>query len=231
MPQTGQTYFCHLKKKIEFAGYFDSLKNKRLKRSFFKDHPKNVAPKLLGKFLVVDFEDKKVVAKIVETEAYGGKEDKACHVGRFGFTKRTVPLFGEVGRAYVYSVYINTYCLNVVAHKDKEAGGVLIRALEPLEGIEIILKNLNKTPTNYDFTKLLNGPGKLCKALRIDKNFNGEDLVEGRRIFITEGEKINNNQTLATPRINIPYAGIARKWKWRFVVKGSRFLSRDYCKL
>jgi len=200
--------------------------NTKLRKSFFKDHPKNVAPKLLGKFLVVNFENKRVVAKIVETESYGGKEDKACHVGRFGFTKRTAPLFGEIGRAYVYSVYINTYCLNIVAHKDNQAGGVLIRALEPLEGIEEILKNLNKTKDNYDLTKLLNGPGKLCKVLKINKDFSGEDLVEGKRAFIVEGEKIKDHQIIATPRINIPYAGIAKKWKWRFIIKDSKFLSR-----
>ncbi len=91
----------------------------RLNRKFFLSHPKNVAPKLLGKYLVRVLQEGKIVTKIVETEAYGGFEDKACHVGRFGRTKRTELLFGEVGHAYIYPVHINTYCLNVVCHKKK----------------------------------------------------------------------------------------------------------------
>ena len=198
---------------------------RRLERNFFARHPKVVAPQLLGKYLVVNIDGEFIVSKIVETEAYGGKEDKACHVGRFGLTKRTAPLFGKVGFSYVYSVYINTYCLNVVAHKDKGAGGVLIRALQPLSGIEIILRILGKRE-RYDVKKLLNGPGKLCKALRIDKNLNGEDMVEGSRLFFVEGEDIKKEEIASTPRINIPYAGPSKLWRWRFIIKDSPYLSR-----
>jgi len=199
---------------------------KRLKRDFFNDHSKNVAPKLLGKYLVRETEDGKIVAKIVETEAYGGYEDDACHVGRFGKTKRTQLLFGEVGKAYVYSVYINTYCLNVVCHKKNEAGGVLIRAAEPVEGIDLILENLNLKNKKYEVTKLLNGPGKLCKALKIDKHLNGEDMIDGNKIYFLEGEKIENKYILSTPRVNIDYAKKSKNWLWRFVIKNSKFVSR-----
>jgi len=197
---------------------------KRLTRSFFKEHPKFVAPKLLGKYLIVNTEEGKIVTKIVETEAYGGVEDLGCHVGRFGFNKRTSLLFGKVGCAYIYPVYINTYCLNVVCHRQNEAGGILIRALEPIKGIDLILKNLNKT--NFDIHKLLNGPGKLCRALKIDKSLNGLDLIKGDKIYLTEGEIIDEKRILKTPRINIPYAGISKNWKWRFLIKDSKFLSR-----
>ena len=200
------------------------LREKRLNRSFFKRHPKEVAPDLLGKYLVRKINGKKIIAKIVETEAYGGKEDKGCHVGRFGYTKRTASLFGKVGCAYIYSVYINTYCLNVVAHKDDEAGGVLIRALEPILGIEVILRNLNKR--DYDIRKLLNGPGKLCKALKITKALNGLDMVKGDKIYIINGERVSKKSIITTPRINIPYAKEAKEWPWRFVIKDSPFLSR-----
>jgi len=199
---------------------------KRLERKLFNDHPKNVAPKLLGKYLVRKMEDGRIVTKIVETEAYGGYEDDACHVGRFGRTRRTEILFGEVGRAYVYSVYINTYCLNVVCHKDNDAGGVLIRALEPIEGIELILKNLNLINKSFNITKLLNGPGKLCKALKVDKKLNNEDMVEGKKIYFLDGEEIKEEDILATPRINIDYAKKSRNWLWRFVVKNAKFASR-----
>jgi len=198
---------------------------KRLNRSFFKEHPKFVAPKLLGKYLIVNTEEGKIITKIVETEAYGGREDLGCHVGRFGFNKRTAPLFDKVGYSYIYSVHINTYCLNVVCHREKDAGGILIRALEPLKGIDLILKNLNKIDCNYNIYKLLNGPGKLCRALKIDKNLNGIDLIRGSKIYLTEGEKIDEKDILKTKRINIPYAGISKNWKWRFIIKNSKFIS------
>jgi len=199
---------------------------KRLNRGFFRDHSKKVAPRLLGKYLIVNSKDGKILTKIVETEAYGGGEDKGCHVGRYGKTKRTELLFGKVGLAYIYSVYINTFCLNVVCHFKGEAGGILIRALEPIKGIDIILENLEKSKKYYDIKKLLNGPGKLCKALKIDRSLNGEDLISGEKICLTEGEKIEREKILSTPRINIPYAGISKEWLYRFIIKDSEFLSR-----
>jgi len=198
----------------------------RLKREFFGFHPKEVAPRLLGKYLISNLKEGKIIGKIVEVEAYGGEEDLACHVGRFGRTKRTETLFGKVGLAYVYPVYINTYCLNVVCHERGKAGGILIRALEPISGIDLILKNLNKSKENFDIKKLLNGPGKICKALKIDKTLNGEDMILGNRLYFEEGEKIKENEILATPRINIPYAGPAKKWPWRFIIKNSDYLSK-----
>lgn len=196
-----------------------------LNRSFFLSHPKDVAPLLLGKYIVRNLPEGKIVAKIVEVEAYGGYEDDACHVGRFGKTKRTEGLFGKVGCAYIYSVHINTYCLNIVCHKENDAGGILIRAGEPIKGVELILKNLNKKE-NFDITKLLNGPGKLCKALKIDKTLNLTDMINGNEIFLIEGEKIKNSQIVATPRINIPYAKKSKNWLWRFIIKDSKFVSR-----
>lgn len=194
-------------------------------RSFFLSHPKDVAPLLLGKYIVRNLPEGQIVAKIVEVEAYGGYEDDACHVGRFGKTKRSEGLFGKVGCAYIYSVHINTYCLNIICHKENDAGGILIRAAEPIKGIELILKNLNKKE-NFDITKLLNGPGKLCKALKIDKKLNLTDMINGNEIFLIEGDKIKNLQIVATPRINIPYAKKSKNWLWRFIIKDSKFVSR-----
>lgn len=199
---------------------------KRLERKFFLSHPKEIAPLLLGKYIVRVLPEGKIVVKIVETEAYGGIEDDACHVGRFGKTPRTEILFGEVGHAYVYSVYINTYCLNVVCHKNGDAGGILIRAAEPVEGVELILKNRAEVNKNVEITKLLNGPGKLCKGLKIDKTLNGEDMINGDKLYLLEGEKVSSEQILATKRINIPYAKKSKNWLWRFVIKDSKFLSR-----
>lgn len=198
---------------------------RRLDRDFFLAHPKDVAPLLLGKYIVRNLPEGKIIVKIVETEAYGGKEDKGCHVGRFGKTKRTEVLFGKVGLSYVYPVYINTYCLNVVCHKECEAGGILIRAAEPVDGLGLILKNLNKHK-DIDITKLLDGPGKLCKALKIDKNLNAEDMIDGEKIYFLEGEKVEKSEIVSTPRINIPYAEECKNWPWRFIIKNSRFVSK-----
>ncbi|MCM8819458.1 MAG: DNA-3-methyladenine glycosylase [Candidatus Omnitrophica bacterium] len=201
---------------------------KRLPRKFFNCHPKKVAPKLLGKYLVVNYKNKKIIAKIVETEAYGGEEDLACHVKRFGFTKKTSGLFSKIGCAYIYPVHINTYCLNIVCHKKDKAGGILIRALEPIDGINIILKNLKIRKKNFDITKLLNGPGKLCKALNINTKLNGYDLISGKNIYLTYAPSAKKEKIISTPRINIPYAGIAKRWFYRFVIKDSKFLSKPY---
>lgn len=201
------------------------MRLERVKRNFFCDHPYNVALRLLGYYLVRKINHQLIIGKIVETEAYADEDDDACHATRFGKTKRTYPLFGEAGFSYVYSVYINSYCLNVVAHEPKRAGAVLIRALEPVKGMEFILKRLNK-PEDFDRRKLLNGPAKLCKALGIDKSLNQEDMVEGDKLFIVKGEKISQDKISATRRINIPYAEKAGDWLWRFIIKDSEYLSR-----
>jgi len=96
-------------------------------------------------FDIVNIDGEFIVSKIVETEAYGGREDKACHAGRFGLTKRTAPLFGKVEFSYVYSVCIyKHFCLNVVVYKDEDAGGVLVKTLQPLSGLGVILRILGK---------------------------------------------------------------------------------------
>jgi len=217
----------------------------KLRREFYRRKPQIVAKELLGKWLTRNIEGKFIIAKIVETEAYGGTEDKGCHASRYGLRKKTAGLFGEVGYAYIYPVHINMFCFNAVAHEDGEAGGVLIRAGEPLEGIEIILQNLNTSSKNdtvdfsdsvtlnavkglrkaYDITKLLNGPAKLCKALKINGSLNGEDLL-GDNLFIMEGEEVNEKDIVATKRINIPYAEEAKDYLRRYAIRNSPYLSR-----
>jgi len=193
---------------------------KRISKNFLKAHPKIVAPKLLGKFLIRKIGKEKIIAKIIETEAYGGKEDKACHIGRFGRTKRTELLFGDVGNAYVYSVHINMHCLNVVAHRKNEAGGVLIRAIEIIKGMEIVQRNLNYKNLSI-IDNIISGPAKVCKALKIDKSLNSENLTISKKIYLTYGERVSKKNIIKTPRINIPYAKISKNWKWRFLIEKS----------
>lgn len=201
------------------------LRLKRIERSFFNRHPVIVAKELLGKFIIREIEGSRIICKIVETEAYGGLEDKGCHAGRYGITKKTKTLFGRVGLTYIYSVHINTYCLNVVSHEEGKGGGVLFRALEPISGIKIICENLNKKG-KYDITQLLNGPGKICKGLKLTRFQNEEDMVDGNIIYITEGEPVDEKEIAVTTRINIPYAGKDKDLPWRFIIKNSKFLSK-----
>jgi len=193
-------------------------KYRRLSRKFFLRKPQEVAKKLLGKYIIRIIRNKKIVAKIVETEAYGGMEDKGCHVSRYGLTKRTAILFGQVGYSYVYPVHINMFCLNIVSHQQNKVGAVLIRACQPIRGIKLILTNLKKN--GYcDKNKLLNGPAKLCKGLKIDTTFNNKDLITNQKLFVTTGEKIDKKLIEKTERINIPYAEESKYYKWRFIIR------------
>jgi DNA-3-methyladenine glycosylase len=175
-----------------------------LKSNFFLRDTDLVAKKLIGQKLVkiIRTDNKKIKLSgiIVETEAYGYKSDEASHAYR-GITKRNIVMFGPVGRSYIYFTYGNHYCFNVTAKsKNQIAGAVLIRGLEPTEGIEYMKKY-----RNLDNTRLLtNGPGKITQAFCIDKNQNNYDLTNKNKnndIYIVKG--FIPNLVLATRRIGI----------------------------
>jgi DNA-3-methyladenine glycosylase len=175
-----------------------------LKSNFFLRDTDLVAKKLIGQKLVkiIRTDNKKIKLSgiIVETEAYGYKSDEASHAYR-GMTKRNIVMFGPVGRSYIYFTYGNHYCFNVTAKsKNQIAGAVLIRGLEPTEGIEYMKKY-----RNLDNTRLLtNGPGKITQAFCIDKNQNNYDLTNKNKnndIYIVKG--FIPNLVLATRRIGI----------------------------
>ncbi len=187
------------------------MKNK-LTRKFYSRNPLKVARDLLGKYLVHNSPKGKIIGKIVETEAYLGNDDPACHTYKGKITERNKILFIEPGHAYVYKIYGMYYCFNAVAHEKGKSGGVFIRAVEPMKGIELI-------------PSLTNGPSKLCIAFGINKSLNGTDLC-GNELFITNGEDIPDSEVARTPRINIDYAGEAKKLPYRFIVKNSKFLSK-----
>lgn len=184
---------------------------KIIKREFYERDTVIVAQELLGKILVREINGKKLTGIINETEAYKS-DDPASHAFK-GKTERNKVLFGSVGRAYIYFTYGNHYCLNVVA-RDKKciAGGVLIRGIKPLEGIEIMYKNRGV----FDLKNLTNGPGKLTQALDINKELYGVDLTKKGPLYITEGIDIKKSQIIATPRIGIKKA---TENKWRFIIE------------
>jgi DNA-3-methyladenine glycosylase len=191
---------------------------KPLAREFYKRHPLKVARDLLGMKLVRIINAKKLVGEIVEAEAYGGRDDPASHAYH-GLTERNKSMFSLAGIAYIYFIYGNHYCLNVVAKRGKEAGAVLIRALKPVEGINIMVKNRGV----FDVKKLTSGPGKLTKAFGIDKRFDGWDLTLGSELYIAEGKEVKDEMVEYTSRIGVK---AAKRRKWRVFVKNSVYVSR-----
>jgi DNA-3-methyladenine glycosylase len=176
----------------------------RLPRSFFARPCLEVAPELLGLYLVHGERS----GRIVEVEAYVHEEDLACHA-RFGRTKRTEALYGPPGHAYVFLIYGMYDCFNVVCEPKDSPAAVLVRALEPV-------------PPLHAST---DGPGKLCRALSIHRTHTGEDLVRGTTLWLERRER-PRVRVATTPRIGVDYAGAWAKKPWRFVDADSRWLSK-----
>ena len=197
---------------------------KPLKKLFFERDTQAVARELLGKYIIVSSGRRKLAVKIVETEAYGDSSDKGCHATRYGRTKRTAQLFGEPATAYVYAVHVNRFCFNIVAHEKSSVGAVLVRAAEPVEGTVALLKN-RKKPKDCPSHLFLDGPAKLCEALKFRTELTGADLLKGK-IFVAEGEKVGKTDIESTARINIPYAEESRFLKWRYIIKDCPFISK-----
>jgi len=175
---------------------------KLLSRSFYARDTVDVARDLLGKMLVRKIGNKTISGIITETEAYRYKDDPASH-SFTGFTERNKAMFGPVGIAYVYFAYGMHYCMNVVARDGNyESGAVLIRALEPKEGLNFMIKQrkINK------LSNLTNGPAKLTQALQITKKQYGEDLTKQSRLFIADGIKIKESDVVKRPRVGIKKA-------------------------
>ena len=189
----------------------------KLLREFYVRDGLTVARELIGKKLVTRLPDGLTSGIIVETEAYMGAIDAAAHSFR-GLTERTRIFFGDGGFVYVYLIYGRNLCTNVVANVAGVPEAVLIRALEPVDGVELMKLRRGKN----NLCDLCSGPGKLSQALGVTKNFYGADLC-GDEIFIETTEI--KPRIAATKRINVDYAGAAADYLWRFVAANSKFLS------
>ncbi len=187
-------------------------------RRFYERDVVKVARELLGKLLVREIEGKLLIGKIVEVEAYRGKDDPASHAYR-GRTERNKVMFGKPGFAYVYLAYGVNWCLNVTAEPEGEPAAVLIRAVEPLEGLEEMMANRGVR----NVRNLTNGPGKLTKAFKINGSFNGWDMTKGELLYIAYPVREENFQIGVSARIGIK-VGLDKPW--RFFIKGSPFVSR-----
>jgi DNA-3-methyladenine glycosylase len=192
-----------------------------LPRELLAAAPLEVAPRLLGKLLVRRDPAGQVLAagRIVEVEAYGGRDDPASHAAR-GPTARNQTMFGPPGRLYVYFTYGMHWCCNVVAHPPDEAGAVLLRAIEPVVGQSAMASRRPRARRPEDLTS---GPARLCQALGLDGRFDGADLLDpgGPVGLVDDGQ--GQPCWVTAPRVGIRQAADR---PWRFAVRGSPFVSR-----
>lgn len=190
----------------------------KLAREFFARDTLTVARDLLGCQLVRVLNGETLVCRITETEAYIGRCDKACHAYGYKRTARTETLFSRPGTAYVYLIYGMYNCLNFVTEPEGEPAAVLIRGLEAVDGLETMHKLRYPKHagelTSYQKKNFLNGPGKLCKALSIDRSLNGLDLTGDTMYVVRSGPA--PTRIHSGPRIGIDYAEEAVDFPWRF---------------
>ena len=198
-------------------------KARKLPREFYaRQNVLTVARELVGKLLVVPANDgSRVSGMIVETEAYRGPEDRASHAYGGRRTKRTETMYQLGGTVYVYFVYGMYYQFNVVTNIRDTPHAVLVRALQPVEGIE----NMRDRRQTHSDRNLTSGPGKLCIAMGIDRKLDREDLL-GERVWIEEGEKIPPTRIATGPRVGIDYAEEWTEKPWRFWLKDNPFVSK-----
>ena len=203
----------------------------RLTREFYARDTATVAKELLGKIIVYNDGINVYRSRIVETEAYTNDNDDAAHFSK-GITDRTRVMDEVGGHIYIYTIYGMYECMNIVAEKAGVHGGTLIRAIEPLEGIENMYENRYKRP--YDNPKkaeiinLTNGPAKLVMSYGITKaEFYGVDLATDSRIWLEDAPKLSEEEIVTTTRINIDYAEKGKDYLLRFYIKDNPFVSKN----
>jgi len=197
-----------------------------LKRAFFDRDPRQVSRELLGKLIVRRQGRKLIAGRIVEVEAYLGADDAAAHAAA-GRTQRNDVIFGPPGRAYVYFIYGMHYCLNISCLKEGEAGCVLIRALEPVEGVEQMARARELDELNLgsarELRKLTSGPARLCEALDITRpRDNGKDMLSPGSDLQVRDDGWTPEEIAITPRIGISKSA---DMPLRYVVAGNVFVS------
>jgi DNA-3-methyladenine glycosylase len=183
-----------------------------LPQSFYRQNTTVVAKKLLGKILCRKWRGKVHRYRIVETEAYLGIEDPACHTFGGRNTKRVKSMYLDGGHSYIYLIYGMYYCLNVVTKTPKHPEAVLIRALEPI-------------PIKTEQGLHTNGPGKLCRHLHLTKKEDGLSLWKKNLLWIENAPR-TKKQIVAKSRIGVDYAGSASSWPLRFYIKNNPYVSR-----
>ncbi|MBQ8998951.1 MAG: DNA-3-methyladenine glycosylase [Clostridium sp.] len=200
-----------------------------ISKEFYNRSALDVAQDLLGKVLVREVDGKVLKGKIVETEAYIGAIDKACHAYNGRRTKRTEILYEDAGVSYIYFIYGLYHCFNVVTNKKDVAEAVLIRAIEPINELDYI-SNIRYNKKYDELTKaqsknLTNGPSKLCLAYLLNKDLNAVKLYEKGAVYITDDNN-ENFEIVESKRIGIDYAEEAKDFLWRFYIKDNIYVSK-----
>jgi DNA-3-methyladenine glycosylase len=189
-----------------------------LSRDFYDRDTEIVAREMLGTILECTTDEGTASGIIVETEAYIGEEDPACHAAA-GRTRRTAPLYGKPGMSYVYFIYGVHWCFNAVTRAEGLPSAVLVRALQPLKGIELMRERRGPKISEVNLT---NGPGKLCSALAIDGSMNGLPLQRGR-LVVRAGTPVPASDIVTAKRIGITKAA---DWPLRYYIRNSEYVSR-----
>jgi len=187
------------------------MRTKKLNKKFYNQPTLKIARELLGKFLVYKTKNKLYAGKIVETEAYVGPNDQASHASK-GRTPRTELMFDSGGHVYIYLIYGMHYCFNIVTENKNYPAAVLVRALEPSSGF----KKNDKT----------DGPGKLCKAMKLNKKMNGADLTKNIIWIEDRSVKVRPKNIARKKRIGVDYAGNWKDKLWRFYIKDNPYVSK-----
>lgn len=200
----------------------NAITMQKLPLSFYlRNDVLRIAKELLGKILVTNWNNKYTSGRIVETEAYAGETDKASHASK-GRTARTDVMFNEGGRAYVYLCYGIHQMFNIVTNKEGIAHAILIRAVEPIDGTDIMLKRTAKKKLDETLTK---GPGNVGKAFGFHTSQCGLLLNSDELFIADDGFKVSKSMIGASPRIGVDYAGDHAEWHYRFFVKGNKYVS------
>ena len=197
-------------------------KMQKLPKSFYlRNDVVKIAKELLGKILVTNWNNEYTAGRIVEAEAYAGEIDKASHASK-GKTKRTSVIFEEGGTAYVYLCYGIHEMFNIVTNKNGIAHAILIRAVEPIEGIDIMLRRTGKKVFNETVTR---GPGNVGKAFGFHRSQCGLSLQSDELYVADDGYKVDKKLVVASPRIGVDYAGDDALLDYRLYIKGNKFVS------
>lgn len=193
-----------------------------LQESFYQRETITVAKELLGKILVHETKEGITSGRIVETEAYQGPEDQAAHSYGGRKTARNEVMFEQKGRAYVYFIYGLYYCLNVTTgNLPGKPEAVLIRALEPITGEEIMA---TRRGMQIKFANLTNGPSKLCMAMKVTKAQNRTNLT-ARPLYIKDAQQVPRDDIIETTRVGVDYSGEWKNKPWRFYIRNNTFVS------
>jgi DNA-3-methyladenine glycosylase len=200
----------------------NGMKLKKLPLSFYlREDVTAIAKELLGKVLVTAWDKKLTSGRIVETEAYAGELDKASHASK-GRTERTEVMFGNGGQAYVYLCYGIHQMFNIVTAKEGVPHAILIRAVEPIEGKEIMLERTGKKKWDESITS---GPGRVGKAFGFHTSQCGLSLQSDELYIADDGYKLKEADIVSSSRIGVDYAGEHAEWHYRFYISGSKYVS------